>query len=118
MEDERRKFARLSVLADIILKKRELAPEEIISLTRNISKGGICFIVYEPVEESQIIDLTIYLPGEAPIKAVGKVAWVNEFTIGDTERKRYDVGLEFIEISDKDKALIDKYVFTRTPLKK
>ncbi|RKY30680.1 MAG: hypothetical protein DRP74_06470 [Candidatus Omnitrophota bacterium] len=111
--EERRKFERLSVFADIIFKKKEPPQKDTASLTKNISKGGICFIAYEKLNPGELIDMTIFLPYEVPIRATGRVAWVNEFIVGNTEHKRYDVGIEFIEISDQDRELIGKHVFTK-----
>ncbi len=108
---ERRSFVRLNLLSDVIYTKSP--KEERLTFTKNISKGGICIIAYEELKKSELLDLEIYLPDDnAPINAKGKVAWSKEFIIGDKARgKRFDVGVEFVEINDSDLNKIDKYVF-------
>jgi len=112
--EEKRKFARLNILIDVSYKKHDVAQQpEKLTLTRNISKGGICFVGYEELKELDVIDLEIFLPEEkTPIIATGKVVWVKEFTIGEPSLgKRFDVGAEFIDISQKDLEKVDKYMF-------
>lgn len=111
---ERRKFARLNVLVDIIYTKRQQAEDKKLSLAKNISGGGICLIAYEELKESEILDLKIVLPKEKePVKAVGRVAWAKEFIIGDASSgRRLDVGVEFLEIKDEDVNKIHQYLLT------
>jgi c-di-GMP-binding flagellar brake protein YcgR len=88
--------------------------KEKLSLTKNISKGGICLIAYEPLKPSDVLGLKMYLPGDRKeINAVGKVVWSKEFIIGDDSfGKRYDVGVEFIDVKDEDLNKVNKYVFS------
>ena len=111
-EVEKRQFVRLNLLADITYTRRVISPNEKLSLTRNISKGGICLIAYEKLNENELLDLNIFIPEqEKPIAATGKIAWIKEFIIGDPEKgKRYDVGIEFIKINNGELVKIDKYV--------
>ncbi len=111
---ERRKFVRLNVLTDVIYTKLSPLEKEKLSLTKNISEGGICLIAYEELKESDALDLKIYLPEDkTPIRAIGRVAWVKEFIIGDISKgRRFDVGIEFIKIVNEDINKIDKYIFT------
>jgi len=113
-QKERRQFVRLNVLTDISYTKRMPSEVTKLSLSRNISSGGICLIVYEPLQKSDVLDLKIYLPeGSEPINAVGKVVWTKEFVMGDSPKnKRYDAGIEFVEVEKKDLERIQKYVFS------
>lgn len=110
---ERRKFVRLNFLVDVIYRRYESSEKEKLSLSKNISTGGICLIAYGELKESDLLDLEIYLPDDnKPIKVMGRVVWVNEFIIGETPKgKRYDVGVEFIDIDQDDLTKIYKYVF-------
>ena len=110
---EKRKFVRLSALVDVIYSKRAITEKE-TSITRNISQGGICLIAYDELNERDVLDLKLYLPGEnSPIQATGKVVWVKEFIIGSIEEgKRYDVGIEFMDIKEEDANRVNKYVFS------
>ena len=114
-QEDRRKYVRLNALVDVAYNKHQHKPEEeaMLQLSRNISKGGICLILYEEFKRDDFLDLKIYLPDiKTPVEAVAQIVWVSEFIIGDAIGKRYDVGMEFIKISDSDKDRIDKYVFS------
>ncbi len=116
VQEERRKFVRLNLLVDIIYHRHQELKKEKISLIKNISTGGICLIVYEELNESEVLDLEIYPPEDTvPIKAVGRVVWVKEFIIGDPAKgRRFDVGIEFIKIDENDINRVNKYVFTHS----
>ncbi|MFA6216260.1 MAG: PilZ domain-containing protein [Candidatus Omnitrophota bacterium] len=109
---ERRKFSRLNILVDVSYSKKDIASSENLTRTRNISKSGICFVGYEKLNESDVIDLKIFLPGEKlPITATAKVVWVKEFVIGDpASGVRYDVGTEFISIQEGYIKKLDDYM--------
>ena len=112
-QDEKRKYARLNTLVDIVYNKRVVSEEENLMLAKNISMGGICIISYEELKPQEALDLEVYLPEDKkPIKVLGRVAWIKEFVIGDPLKgKRYDVGVEFVRISDENREKINKYVF-------
>ncbi len=113
-QNERRKFSRLNILVDVTYAKHADSKKRgKLTLTKNIGKGGICFVGYEKLKIGDVIDLKVYLPGDnASIVAIAKVNWVKEFTIGDTDSKRYDVGVEFIDIGEVDVKRVDNYVQT------
>jgi len=110
---ERRKFPRLFALVDVFYEKEPPQEKEKLTLTKNISKGGICLIAYEELKKDEILNLKIYLPDEElPVVAKGRVAWAKEFIIGDyLTGRRFDVGIEFIEINDSDLEKINRYIF-------
>jgi c-di-GMP-binding flagellar brake protein YcgR len=110
MQKERRRFARLNVLVDVVYKKHAGLDGNKLSLAKNISKGGICLIVYEELKESDTLELIMRLPEDnGTVSALGRVVWVKEFIIGDN--KRFDAGIEFIGIEEEDINKINKYVF-------
>jgi c-di-GMP-binding flagellar brake protein YcgR len=112
IREERRKFVRLNVLANISYRMNLSQGDRKASNTKNISMGGICFIAYEEMGISQLIEVSVNLPdGGFPINALCRVAWVNEFVVGGgPDNKKYDVGVEFIEIEQADVERINKYV--------
>lgn len=117
---EKRKFQRLSIQTEVVYNKEVTAKKEKKSLSKDISRGGICLIVYEKLEVSDILELKILLPdGIKPIQAKGRIVWVKKFLIegpfggGD----RYDVGIEFIKINNKEKTELDKFLFTNREMK-
>ncbi|MDP2943837.1 MAG: PilZ domain-containing protein [Candidatus Omnitrophota bacterium] len=114
VQKERRKFVRLNILTDVAYAKQQKPSEkDKLSIAKNISAGGICLVVYEELRVGDILDLKLCLPEEkALINAVGRVVWIKEFVIDDcSNAKRFDAGIEFIKISDKDMAKINQYVF-------
>jgi c-di-GMP-binding flagellar brake protein YcgR len=113
-ESDRRKFARLNILVDVTYSKHAAFKDDKLTFTKNISRGGMCFVGYEKLKLNDVVDLNVFLPGDSiPIIAIGKVVWVKEFNIGDTSKKRYDVGVEFVEVAEQDVRRIDKYMTGR-----
>jgi len=114
---EKRRFARLNILTDITYTRSSISDKEKLSLTRNISEGGICFIAYEKLDQDEVLDVNIFIPDHKnPVAATGKVAWVSEFVIGDPSKGvRYDVGFEFLKIADNDRKELDKCVVNNLP---
>jgi c-di-GMP-binding flagellar brake protein YcgR len=114
-QDERRRYARLNALVDVACNKHPLKPgkKSSLRLSKNISKEGICLIVYEKVNKGDLMDLKVYFPDtKVPVQVLARVVWVSEFTIGDAIGKRYDVGFEFMKIKEADKNKISQYVFS------
>jgi uncharacterized protein (TIGR02266 family) len=108
---ERRKYVRLT--ADVEVRYDVLdtkSHEAMQAVTRNISAGGICLIINEQLPIGTVLQLDIYLPQNQPvIKAKGKIVWISAFRMAN-EKERYDAGIEFIEIDEEQRKIIDKYV--------
>ena len=113
IQKERRRFVRLNVLTDVGYAKRSNGKEERLSLAKNISAGGICLVVYDELRASDTLDLKIWLPDDKEIiTAVGRVVWVKEISLESLgSAKRFEAGIEFIEIKDEDMKKINTYVF-------
>ncbi|HQP91983.1 MAG TPA: PilZ domain-containing protein [Candidatus Omnitrophota bacterium] len=112
--DERRKYPRLAIDVNVNWKKVESKGPKTSKkeLTRNISEGGVCMVVDEPVRKGDIIELDLELPNSRIIHANGRVAWASEFDIiGGKVEQKYDIGIEFIGLSDADRQEIKKFVF-------
>lgn len=114
--EEKRKFSRLSILADVAYNKKDATEKEKLSFTKNVGKGGICLIAYEELKVSDVLDLKILLPEEEkPLSVFGKVIWVKKFSIGIgniSQNERFDVGIEFLNINESDQEKINKYIFS------
>ncbi len=110
--DERRKFPRLAIDVNVSWKKVDNESAVAQDVTKNISEGGVCMMVYEPLRKGDAIELDFELPTSKVIHARGRVAWTDEFEIiGDKVREKYDVGVEFTDISEIDREEIKKFVF-------
>jgi len=113
---DRRKFVRLNSAFDVVYARRKLTPGQKLALSKNISAGGICLILYsayDDVKNGDILDLSLYLPKQKkPVNAIGKVVWVRKFEIKDKVKgQRFEAGVEFVAIDNKDRENIRKYVF-------
>jgi len=110
---ERRRFVRLDINVKVRWKRIEQVNEEEKEVTKNISGGGICLIAEEKLNKGDTLYLEIELPSGELIYARGRVVWVNEYEIIGVEvKKKYDVGIEFIEIKEEDREEIGRYIFT------
>jgi hypothetical protein len=79
------------------------------STTRNISIGGICVTTYgKPLKKTKIYLLEFSLPGqEKMILAEGRVVWNRKYI--DNGSVFYDNGIEFMDIKDDYKNMIEEY---------
>lgn len=110
---DRRKFPRVKYPCLVVLKNDNKGGKEVIlTHTENVGIGGTCVILkknlqmFSPVElEIDLLDL-----GEH-IKCNGKVVW-NVRRKGDTESKPlfYDIGVEFEDITKKDRNRLEKII--------
>lgn len=115
--EERRKYPRLKFNVDVDYKiLRESGFISTTAESKNIGAGGVCIIALERFGVGSSLSLKFSLPGAPkPIKAIGRVAWIAEFSVGDAPlHTAYDTGIEFTEISDEDREKINEYVITQS----
>lgn len=114
--EERRRFPRFDMNVNVKWDKIADVPESNVSdvdVTKNISSGGICLIVYERLAEGDRLNMEIELPTRKIIRAAGKVVWIHEFElIGKSSEKRYDVGVEFLDLKDEEREEIKNFLFS------
>jgi len=75
---------------------------------KNISMGGIRIESYYCLDIGEIQLMEIVFPGEKAVKFSGKV--ISSFLLGDKEPNQYDIGIEFLDMSDQDKEVLKKFV--------
>ncbi len=111
MVEERRDFPRLTVSVDIeYLILNEIKAQQ--SLSKNISAGGICLIVYEKIAIGSILLLKFRFPNDnQEVQAKGRVVWSSYFTIGADRKDRYDLGIEFTDIGADVKEKLAQHIF-------
>lgn len=113
--DERRKFVRLKAEIGVEWEKVEEGDISFEAKTKDISIGGVCLVLTldRPLPEGDRIRLRFSLPDGKKIIAVGEVRWSDTFEIlSETgQEKEFDIGVEFIDISDEDRELIGQYIF-------
>lgn len=114
-EAEKRIYPRLEARINIgytIFKSQEellkhFPKGEQLSLTKNISAGGLLFRAFDPIPIGAFIELSIELPDEEkPVECLAKVVRIEE----REENKNYDVAACFLDITSAQRARIDKYV--------
>jgi type II secretory ATPase GspE/PulE/Tfp pilus assembly ATPase PilB-like protein len=88
------------------LLKRGLTPEQ-LSVTKDISAGGLLFVSDEPVSIGSILELKIELPyAEEPIECLARVVRIDE------QEKKYNIAVCFLDITNAERARLNKYVET------
>ena len=81
---------------------------ECIGPTLNISAGGMCVLMADPLREGAQPALSFELPDDPPpITCKGRTAWCRPSKI---DPELYEVGLTFAEISDEDRRRILDFV--------
>ncbi|MEA3489073.1 MAG: PilZ domain-containing protein [Candidatus Omnitrophota bacterium] len=103
---ERRRFLRIETPLKLVLK---IGGRILEVDTKNISPVGLRFEVSKELEESRVIDISLYLPEAGdPIRLKGKVIWQDKVSLEDNAP--YDVGVEITDIDDKNKKVFLKYL--------
>ncbi|HBO97492.1 MAG TPA: hypothetical protein DE315_02740 [Candidatus Omnitrophica bacterium] len=112
---ERRVYSRLDAKVNIRfqafetreeLLKHGFTPEQ-LSVTKNISAGGLFFVSREPIAAGSILDMKIELPGTSDvIECLAKVLQVEEVE----EEKIYNVKVNFLDLTSAQRTKLNKYV--------
>ena len=112
--DERRRFERLNFSASIrwdVAGESNDAFSNNTGTTRDISAGGIRVILNATVKAGDILDIELGLPGQDPIRAKGRVVWVEKFQImGVEDETRFEGGIEFLDISEASRSRINSFI--------
>ena len=118
LSTERRLYQRLKSKINLGYKVYELnddvvnkesRPEQ-LSVTKNISAGGMLFYANEPLPISSILELKIELPdGKPTIECLARLVTIDEIE----EEKNYNMAVCFLDITSAERSRLDKYVETR-----
>ena len=114
---EKRRFPRLNDRILIFSKTAE-SLEPVRDITKNISSSGLMFEPCRSISPQTIFDLEIYQPLRESkrefisISILAKVKWVTQINIPDKYEgsNKYRIGVEFIEIDDRERKWIAGYV--------
>jgi len=107
---EKRRYGRLDAKVKVELSlydpaKGKTTPQSAES--RNVSAGGLLVLIDRPLEVSSYVLARFTLPGETEQHDfIARVVRVEEMEA----LRRYDIGLEFVDIVLGDMEKIDKYV--------
>lgn len=108
---EKRSFVRANFPCKIIIYT--LGKEHtIVAHTENIGAGGVRVIIGECLNISSQVGLELFLGG-AQIICKGRIVWVVERSgSSNVEVNVWDTGIEFREISARDRKIVDSFVKT------
>jgi len=105
---EKRNFIRANFPCKIII----YTPSEhvLISHTENIGAGGVRVIIEESLDISSIVGLEVFLSG-TQIICKGRIVWVvKKVDSDDNEANIWDTGVEFYEIAERDRKVVENFV--------
>jgi len=81
---------------------------ETVGPTLNISGGGMCLLMADPVREGMTPQLAFCLPDDPePITCKGRITWCRTSHI---DPELYEVGVMFTDISDADRHRVAEFV--------
>lgn len=113
---QRRTHYRLDHMADILVRLSEEESKEgsetaIKALTKNVSGSGICIVTEVDIPKKSEIYVELSLAGKIMITAKCIVIRNTQFEV--KKARKYELGLHFIDISQKDRDSLIKYIFER-----
>jgi c-di-GMP-binding flagellar brake protein YcgR len=110
----KRKFPRLSLRCEIILKNQAPSGLIIRTQTENMGAGGVCILLDQPLERFSTVALRIELDGKLPwIECLGKVVWSVPSREAGGKKENYDTGIEFLNLQPAHQDLVRQYVGAR-----
>ncbi|HET6441337.1 MAG: PilZ domain-containing protein [Phycisphaerae bacterium] len=81
---------------------------ESVGPTVNISAGGMCVLMADPMREGLTPTITFELPDEPkPVVAKARIVWCRTSRI---DPELYEVGLTFTELSDESRRRVLEFV--------
>jgi Tfp pilus assembly protein PilZ len=106
---DRRKFPRANYPCLLIIRRDHITPEAILTHTENIGVGGVGVIIKRELQLFAPIELEVDLLDMQPhIKCEGKIVWVvRRKETAEIKPLFYDVGVEFTNLSEKDRKRIE-----------
>lgn len=105
MSDDRRDSPRVVSVNLVSCKPQdEVAGEQGLGRTRNLSQGGILLEVNQHYPLSAVLELQIAL-GEKIIRPVGRVVRLQEL-----EGQQIEMGIKFTEMSEDDRQALDAHI--------
>ena len=106
---DRRRFPRANYPCKIVLSAADKKKDFYLH-TENISAVGIRVILSEKLSVGQVVDIELFAE-VTPIKCRGKVIWGQDIKpINGNKTLLFDVGIEFIGISEYDQKKLQELV--------
>jgi len=103
---DKRKFPRLNIRCDIEIRELKGACQ-FSTVTENIGAGGVCVILPKELPRSTLVFVKLFVAErESPIECSGKICWRVESKVLFKDEKRFDTGIEFLDILPEDRSFI------------
>ena len=101
---EKRKHLRISLPLQCVIFSK---PQDSFSgVTRDISTGGVKFEVNAQLPIESVLEYQIFLDSAA-VKGLGVVRWIKPVSV---DKKKYLVGMEFLEMSESARRLLENLI--------
>ena len=101
--EERRRYVRIPENLEISYKVIPVENRPGACTTRDVSHGGIRFLVYDFIPKDSHLKIRLVLCNTSiVIEAVTRLVWINKAAHIDS----YEVGVEFLDISQKAAELL------------
>jgi len=105
---EKRRFIRANFPCKIVISTP--SQHTIVTNTENIGGGGIRVIIDEKLDISSMVGLDIHLDKDL-IKSKARIVWVVKVEDSSLDKPpRYDTGIEFYEMNEDDRKIINNFV--------
>lgn len=93
-----RKFPRVNLQCEILIRAEDLAAP-LSTVTENVGAGGVCVILDKALERFSKCRIRLYLDEKKPsIDCNGKVVWAVPTQALKSAKKRFDTGIEFLDL--------------------
>lgn len=79
---------------------------EFLTVTKNISAGGLLFSTKEPLPVGEVLEIKMELPEEPPVVCLARIVRIEEVQ----DETVYNVAVCFLDLSGADRARINKFV--------
>jgi len=108
---DQRKFPRLNLHCEIQIQSAD-AGVSLASKTENVGVGGVSVLLDKSLERFSRCQIRLDFEngGKETLECGGKVVWIVPVGDARSKKKRYDVGIEFEELSAENQALLRKHI--------
>lgn len=104
-----RKFPRIASKVDVEIRKKDLL-EHVVTYTENLSAGGLCVVIDRAVQPFDVLTVHLTLDDNTVVDVKGRVVWSVKKHLVPKQRMKYDVGIEFLEVSHEDHELLRAFI--------
>ena len=93
-----RKFPRINLQCEVLIQAEELAAP-LSTRTENLGAGGVCVILDKSLERFSKCRIRLHLDEKTPvIDCAGKIVWTVPTQSLKSLKKRFDTGIEFVDL--------------------